>query len=95
MTRNWITSASLIVRMVQPGSVRRQRRSASLRVENLEHRLSLSTFAGGAVVADLNPQPLPPRRFALFVEQGPASLDLNPQPLPPGFMVIGNHIGTS
>jgi hypothetical protein len=44
--------------MVRSGSARPRRRRASPGLENLEHRLSLSSYRAGP--PDLNPQPLPP-----------------------------------
>jgi hypothetical protein len=79
MTRNWIAMASRTLRMVRPGSAHRVRHCMSPRLENLEHRLSLSTFSASGVVHSfrpLNPQPLPP----IVTELRRA---LNPQPLPP------------
>jgi hypothetical protein len=76
MTRNWIATVSRTLRMDRSGSARGRRCRTSLCIENLEHRLSLSSYsAGGLVGPDLNPQPLPPR--------APVHPDLNPQPLPP------------
>jgi hypothetical protein len=88
MTRDWITAASRRLRMVRSGSARTRRHHKALSLENLEHRLSLSSYSAGAVVgADLNPQPLPPNkapmmRCAWISTTSPRPM-LNPQPLPP------------
>ena len=75
MTRNWITTVSQTLRITRSGSSTARRRRTGLCIENLEHRLSLSSYSAGGVVGPaLNPQPLPPR---VPVE------NLNPQPLPP------------
>ncbi len=85
MTRNWIAAASRRLRMVGSGSARVRRHHTALSLENLEHRLSLSSYSAGAVVGvQLNPQPLPPHELGgpniIFVGGRPM---LNPQPLPP------------
>ena len=88
MTRNLIAMASRALSMVRSSSARPRRQRTSLRLENLENRLSLSGIQGnhiGTAVVLSKHDP---------VEVQPA--DLNPQPLPPGVMTIqGNHIGTS
>jgi hypothetical protein len=60
----------------------RRRRDTSLRVENLEGRLSLSSFSKGASPAVLFPVFAPTTTAAVGKKTVPA--DLNPQPLPPG-----------
>jgi len=71
MTRNWIATASRTLRMLRSGSARPRRHRTSPCLENLEHRLSLSSFsAGGALGPDLNPQPLPPRVFPILISHG-------------------------
>lgn len=76
MTRRWIASVSRTLKMDRPGSARARRHGAAPCLEDLEYRLSLSSYsAGGFVGPDLNPQPLPPRP--------PVIPFLNPQPLPP------------
>jgi hypothetical protein len=65
MTRNWIAMASRTLRMARTESARPRRHRTSPCLENLEHRLSLSSYSAGAVLgAHLNPQPLPPEKFA-------------------------------
>jgi len=71
MTRNWIDTASRTLRMIRSGSARSRRHRTSPCLENLEQRLSLSSFSAGRVVGpDLNPQPLPPRRFPVLISHG-------------------------
>jgi hypothetical protein len=73
MTRNWIATASRTLRMIGSGPARACRRRTSPCLENLETRLSLSSFAAGGVVGtDLNPQPLPPRIFPVLIASGSA-----------------------
>jgi hypothetical protein len=75
MTRNWITTVSQALRITRSGSSTARRHRTGLCIENLEHRLSLSSCSAGGVVGPaLNPQPLPPRAPIIA---------LNPQPLPP------------
>jgi hypothetical protein len=89
MTRNWVTTMSQTSRITRSGSSTARRRRTGLCIENLEHRLSLSSYSAGGVVGPaLNPQPLPPR--APIADLNPQPLpphvpidDLNPQPLPP------------
>ena len=60
MTRHWTAAVSRTLGMIRSGPARRRRTSPC--IENREHRLSMSSYsAGGLVVADLDPQPLPPR----------------------------------
>ena len=68
MTRNWIATASRTLGMVRSGSARPRRRRTRPCLENLEYRLSLSSYSAGPM--DLNPQPLPPGFMAV----------LNPRP---------------
>jgi hypothetical protein len=79
MTQIWIVTASRTLRMGRPGLAHARRHRSSPCLENLEQRLSLSTYANAGVVEairPLNPQPLPP----VVVE---TIRPLNPQPLPP------------
>ena len=96
MTRNLIATASRALGIVRPTSARCRQSRATVCLERLEYRLSLSTYSAGAVLTPaLNPQPLPPGRVAPAIKHAP--LDLNPQPLPPGVMASqatqGQHIG--
>jgi hypothetical protein len=68
MTRNWIATAYHTLRMGRSESTRPCRHRTSPCLENLEHRLSLSSYsAGGVVGPDLNPQPLPPRQSPILM----------------------------
>jgi hypothetical protein len=91
MTRNLIAMASRTLSMVRSSSSGPRRQRTSLRLENLEGRLSLSGIQGNHIGTPMVLRKTDP------VEVQPA--DLNPQPLPPGIfrvepMIIGNHIGT-
>jgi hypothetical protein len=93
MTRNLIAMASRTLSMVRSSSNGPRRQRTSLRLENLEGRLSLSGIQGNHIgVATVVLRKHDP------VEVQPA--DLNPQPLPPGIfrvepMIVGAHIGTA
>jgi hypothetical protein len=50
MTRNLIATASRALGVVRPASARRSRRLASVCLENLEGRLSLSSVSAGGPV---------------------------------------------
>jgi hypothetical protein len=64
MTRSWIAMASRTLRMARTESARSRRQRTSPSLENLEHRLSLSSYSAGMVLGtQLNPQPLPPDRY--------------------------------
>jgi hypothetical protein len=96
MTRNLIATASRTLSMVRSSSARPRRQRTSLRLENLESRLSLSGFAAPAIVGQHIGSAM------VSIRQGPVEVrpaDLNPQPLPPGYavdpMIVGNHIGMS
>jgi hypothetical protein len=73
MTRNWIATAARALRMVCAVSARRSRRRAYLGLENLEHRIALSTYsASGLVSPGLNSQPISPGRPVPVVVHGAA-----------------------
>jgi hypothetical protein len=64
MALSWIVTASRNLLTVASDSGRPRRHRASLSLESLEQRLSLSSVVPGKVTpADLNPQPLPPGFF--------------------------------
>jgi hypothetical protein len=66
MTRDWIATASRTFGMVRSRSARPRQRRSSLRLENLEHRLSLSSFSvGGGSDVDLNLEILRPGYTAI------------------------------
>jgi hypothetical protein len=68
MTGNWIELASRTPRIVERRSVlARRHRGSGIQLESLETRLSLSSYSAGNILADLNPQPLPPGRAADIV----------------------------
>jgi hypothetical protein len=79
MTRNWIAVASRLLGLVRSGSTGR-RQCRAPRLENLEHRLSLSSVStGGGAGPDIIFVGGAPRVSSLVR----AVPDLNPQPLPP------------
>ena len=91
MTRNLIAMASRTLSMVRSSSAGPRRQRTSLRLENLEGRLSLSGIQGNHIGTAMV------SRLQGPVEVQPA--DLNPQPLPPGYahvdpMIVGQHIGS-
>jgi hypothetical protein len=60
MTRNWIATVSRNLSIGRSSTARPSRRRTSICLENLEQRLSLSSFGSKMAPLDLNPQPLPP-----------------------------------
>jgi hypothetical protein len=91
MMQKWMVTATRTLKKAQLGRDRTRRRT-SLSLENLEHRLALSSFKA-VVPADLNPQRQPPG-IVVPMGHGPGGahtmVALNPQP-----MIVGNHIGTA
>jgi hypothetical protein len=84
MTWNWIATVSRTLQMDRTGSTVARRRSRTPRLENLEHRLSLSSVtAGGGAGPDIIFVVGAPRVAALRSTLFGAVSDLNPQPLPP------------
>ena len=64
MTREWF-AGSRVMGMARSASARPRTRRATVGLEELEYRLSLSAYSAGAVLTPaLNPQPLPPGRLA-------------------------------
>ncbi len=59
MTRNWIAAVTRDLSISRSSTARPSRRSMNIRLENLEQRLSLSSFGSKMAPLDLNPQPLP------------------------------------
>jgi len=87
MTRKLIAAASRNLLVLDSGASRRRRSRANPCVENLEHRLSLSSYSVGFAPAIIGNH-----------IGAPAPADLNPQPLPPGIfhvqpMHVGEHVG--
>ncbi len=71
MARNWIATASRALGIVRADSARQRRQGTSLVLENLEYRLSLSSYSAGAILTPA-------------IKNGPVvPQDLNPT-LPPG-----------
>jgi hypothetical protein len=86
MTRNWIATASRALGIVSGNSARPSRRQcASLGLENLEYRLSLSAVSAGGSVP--------------LIKHGAVPTSVQVQPMTQGqhigTNIVGQHIGTN
>jgi hypothetical protein len=77
MTRTSISMARSASQNVDVRKGNNRHRRVGVRVEGLETRLALSSYATGPVSLDLNPQPLPPGIVIVLAKATPSTDDWN------------------